>query len=78
LPLACIMVGIAFGPIGWAVWLIYPLEVLRKTARNTGSLIDRATLALFHVLARFPEGFGQIKFLCDRLLGRQARLIEYK
>ena len=24
------------------------------------------------MLARFPEGFGQIKFLRDRLLGRQA------
>ena len=78
LPLACMVIGIAFGPLGWAVWLLYPLEVLRKTLRNTGSAVDRATLALFHVLARFPEGLGQIKFMCDRLLGRQARLIEYK
>ena len=77
-PLACMVIGIAFGPLGWAIWLIYPLEILRKTARNTGSLVDRATLALFHVLARFPEGWGQIKFMRDRLLGRQARLIEYK
>ena len=28
-------------------------------------------LALFQVLARFPEGWGQIKFLIDRLLDRQ-------
>ena len=39
---------------------------------------DRALLALFQVLARFPEGLGQIRFMRDRLLGRQARLIEYK
>ena len=78
LPLTCMVIGIAFGPLGWVVWLLYPLEVLRKTLRNTGSAVDRATLALFHVLARFPEGLGQIKFMCDRLLGRQARLIEYK
>ena len=39
---------------------------------------QRALLALFQVLARFPEGLGQIKFMRDRLLGRQARLIEYK
>ncbi len=64
--------------LGLAAWLIYPLQMLRQTARNRGPLADRAMLALFQVLARFPEGWGQIKFLRDRLLGRQARLIEYK
>ena len=70
--------GLLFGPWGWAAWLIYPLQVLRQTVRNPRPLADRATLALFQVLARFPEGLGQIKFTRDRLLGRQARLIEYK
>ena len=46
--------------------------------RNRGPLKQRALLALFQVLARFPEACGQIKFMRDRLLGRQARLIEYK
>jgi GT2 family glycosyltransferase len=78
LPLGCVVIGIIFGPWGWASLLIYPLEVLRKTMRNTGSTVDRATVAFFHVLARFPEGLGQIKFMRDRVLGRQARLIEYK
>jgi len=78
LPLICLATGLAFGPWGWAAWLIYPLQVLRQTARNTGPLGDRATLAVFQVLARFPEGLGQIKFMRDRLLGRQAYLIEYK
>jgi GT2 family glycosyltransferase len=78
LPLACLASGLAFGPWGWATWTIYPLQVLRQTLRNSGTLGERATLALFQVLARFPEGLGQIRFLCDRLLGRQARLIEYK
>jgi hypothetical protein len=58
--------------------LIYPLQVLRQTARNRGPLRHRALLALFQVLARFPESLGQIKFMRDRLLGRRARLIEYK
>ena len=53
------------------------LQLLRQTG-NCGSLAERATLALFQVLARFPEGLGQIKFLRDRLLGRTAGLIEYK
>ena len=78
LPLACLAIGLAFGPWGWAAWLIYPLQVLRQAMRNSGPLRDRALLALFQVLSRFPEGWGQIRFLRDRLLGRQAHLIEYK
>jgi GT2 family glycosyltransferase len=78
LPLACLLAGLLFGPWGWATWLIYPLQVLRQTVRNRGPLSGRTQLALFQVLARFPEGYGQIKFMRDRLLGRQARLIEYK
>jgi len=35
-------------------------------------------LAIFQVLARFPEGAGQMKFLRDRLIGRQTGIIEYK
>jgi GT2 family glycosyltransferase len=78
LPAACIVASLAWPPWGRAAWLIYPLQVLRQIVRNRGTLADRATLALFQVLARFPEAWGQIKFLRDRLLGRQARLIEYK
>jgi hypothetical protein len=52
--------------------------MLRQTMRNPGPLGNRAVRALFQMLARFPEGCGQIKFARDRLLGRQSRLIEYK
>jgi len=78
LPLTCLLAGLFLGPWGWAAWLIYPLQVLRQTLRNRGSLSHRATLALFQVLARFPESWGQISFLRDRLLRRQTHLIEYK
>jgi GT2 family glycosyltransferase len=78
MPLGCLTAGLAFGPWGWAAWLIYPLQMLRQTVRNQGPLSRRARLALFQVLARFPEGLGQIKFMRDRLLSRQARLIEYR
>jgi len=78
LPLACLFVGLSFSPWGWTVWLIYPLHLLQKIVRMPGALSDRARLALFHVLGHFPQSWGQIKFICDRLLGRQARLIEYK
>jgi GT2 family glycosyltransferase len=78
LPLACLAAGLMFGPWGWATLLIYPLQTLRQTLRNRGPLGRRATVALFQVLARFAEGLGQIKFMRDRLIGRQAPLIEYK
>jgi hypothetical protein len=78
LPLACLVAGLAFQPWGWVTWLIYPLQILRLTVRNPGPLRQRALLAVFQVLARFPEGAGQIKFLRDRLLGRQTVIIEYK
>jgi GT2 family glycosyltransferase len=78
LPLACLAVGLIFPLWGWAAWSIYPLQVLRQTIRNAGSLRQRATLAFFQTLARFPEALGQIKFMRNRLSGRQAQLIEYK
>jgi glycosyltransferase involved in cell wall biosynthesis len=78
LPLACVAAGMLFHPWGWAAWVIYPLQVLRQTLRNQGSLGERAAFAWFQMLARFAEASGQVKFLRDRLLHRQARLIEYK
>lgn len=78
LPLGCLTAGLMLGPWGWATWLIYPLQMLRQTRRNTGPLKQRATLALFQLIGRFPEAAGEIKFMRDRLLGRRSQLIEYK
>jgi glycosyltransferase involved in cell wall biosynthesis len=79
LPLGCVAAGLLFWPWGWVMTLlIYPLQALRLTLRGSGPLRDRATIAVFQVLARFPEGLGQIRFLTNRLLNRQATLIEYK
>jgi glycosyltransferase involved in cell wall biosynthesis len=78
LPLLCLAAVVAFPPWGWATILIYPGQALRQMTRQSGSLTDRATLASFQVLARFPEALGQIRFMRDRLFDRQARLIEYK
>jgi GT2 family glycosyltransferase len=78
LPLGCLLSTVLLAPWGWTIWLIYPLQVVRLTMRVEGPLWDRALLAFFQVLARFPEGLGQIRFMCDRVLDRQAHLIEYK
>jgi hypothetical protein len=66
------------GPSSWAAWLIFPLQIMRQTLRNPGPLSDRALLALFQAVVRFPEGLGQVRFMRDRLIGRHANLIEYR
>jgi hypothetical protein len=78
LPVALLMTGLMFGRWAWAAWLIYPLHIVQKAMRLSGSLRERVLLALFYVLGHVAEGCGQIKFMSDRLLGRRARLIEYK
>ena len=78
LPLICLSAGLLFGPWGWITWLIFPLQVLRQSYRNSGTLRERFVLSLFQVLARFPEAAGEIKFMRDRILGHRSRLIEYK
>jgi GT2 family glycosyltransferase len=78
LPLVCLSATLAFWPWGLAAWLVFPAQVLRQTARNSGPGGQRALLALFQVLTRFAETVGQFKYLCDRKFRRQAHIIEYK
>jgi GT2 family glycosyltransferase len=64
----------------WAllVLCVYPLQVLRLFLRLSGPSRDRRLQATFHMLGRFPELVGHLQFWRDQLLGRRARLIEYK
>jgi glycosyltransferase involved in cell wall biosynthesis len=78
LPLSCLAMGLTYPPWGWTTLLIYPTQMLRQSLRQPGRPVDRATLALFQILARFPEAWGQIRFAHDKFAARQARLIEYK
>jgi len=78
LPIACLAVSVTLWPWGLVAWMTYPLQVLRQIARNQGPLGDRAAIAFFQVLARFPEAIGQMTFVIDRVFRHQAKLIEYK
>ena len=78
LPLTCTGISIAFWPFGVMALLIYLLQFSRQMIRNSGTISERAILALFQMLARFPEVIGQINFLQDYLLTRERTLIEYK
>ena len=63
---------------GFALLLIYPLQIVRLALRGTRSAHENWWRALFLVLGKFPELAGQINFLYNRLSGKTARLIEYK
>lgn len=78
LPLCCVVIGLAWWPFGWILVLAYPLQLLRLISKESGILPDRIRLATFQLLARFPEGLGQLAFLRDRLLRVRPRLIEHK
>jgi GT2 family glycosyltransferase len=78
LPLVCAIIGALLWPWGNLLWLIYPLQVLRRSLRISGTLSDRVVLAFFELLSRFPEMVGQFKFRTDGLLNRQRKIIEYK
>jgi len=67
----------------WGAWalcllLIYPLQIVRLAARGGRTPRENWLRAAYLVLGKFPEMFGQVKFLIGRHLGRQSRLIEYK
>jgi glycosyltransferase involved in cell wall biosynthesis len=78
LPLICAIVPWVVGAWGWIIWLIYPLQALRLFLRSEGPTNHRLIKAIFQVLARFPEGIGQLNFLRNRCFNRRASLIEYK
>lgn len=78
LPVAIALVALLLGPWALAALALYPLQVLRLYLRGSGARRDRALLACFHTLGRFPEVLGQLQFVRDRWLGRRSALIEYK
>ena len=73
LPLLILLSAVAITPWALGIFLAYPAQVLRLTAR--GLPFDRA---FFLVLGRFPEAQGVIDYWRARLAGRKRGLIEYK
>lgn len=78
IPLFGVAAVLLFGWYGFAVFLIYPVQMLRQFVRTGGSFHRRAIMAVFQVLARFPEMTGQAKFFIDLAARRRPKLIEYK
>jgi GT2 family glycosyltransferase len=67
-----------FGPQALLLALAYPAQVARLYIKRRGGMPNPFAASLFHVLGRFPEAVGQMKFELDLLFGRTRKLIEYK
>lgn len=78
IPAGCLLATALAWPWGAAAWLIYPLQMFRLALRPGRPPGERALLALFHTLARFPEAQGVITFRLRQRQGRRPQLIEYK
>ena len=78
IPVASVVASLLFGWVGLLVLLVYPLQVLRLARRGHLSARENWLHAGFLVLGKFPEMFGQFKFLLSRLGAGKTSLIEYK
>lgn len=60
---------------------LYPLlgwRIARSMRRRGSDPADARVYALFCVIGKFPNVWGQIRYHAMRLLGRNSRIIEYK
>lgn len=78
IPVGVLGVGLSWGGSALLLFLIYPLQTVRLAVRGGRSARENWWRAGFLVLGKFPEMFGQMKFLYHRHLGGKPRLIEYK
>ena len=78
LPLAIAAAAGLWGPWAWLALAVYPVQVLRLFLRASGTAGTRAWRALFLVLGKFAEAYGQATYIARRWSGGPAKLIEYK
>jgi GT2 family glycosyltransferase len=77
-PLLVLITAPALGAKALAFLLLYPLQAARLAFAAEGALRVRIARGVFLVLGKLAEAQGALRFARDLLLGRTARLIEYK
>lgn len=78
LPLAIVLACLMLGWSGLLLLLVYPLQIMRLALKGARSARENWLQAFFLVLGKFPEMFGQLKFLLRRVGAGTTTLIEYK
>ena len=77
-PFAVISAIFTLGWWGALLFLVYPLQILRRLRSMHGGRRTRLKLAFFEQLSRFAEVIGELRFFRDQWLHRHGHLIEYK
>lgn len=79
IPATILMVSFFYWPLSLTIAMIYPLQIIRLALRNKKELKRHPwIIAIYNVLGKFAELYGQLRFHYRRLLSRPLRLIEYK
>ena len=78
MPLGVVAAAVVWSPWALLALAVYPLQMLRLFLRSAGARRPRAWRAVFLVLGKFAEAFGQARFLARRWSGGRPQLIEYK
>ncbi|MFK0310283.1 glycosyltransferase family 2 protein [Pseudomonas sp. NPDC090233] len=78
IPLSIVLVSMLLGPWWLLLLLIYPLQAARLARRGGRSARENWLQAVFLVLGKFPEMFGQVKFWLNKFAAGKPVLIEYK
>ncbi len=77
-PVATVLLAAWWSPSALWILLVYPMQIVRLALRGQRSARENWLHSLFLVLGKFPEMQGQLKFLRQRLSGKQSQLIEHK
>lgn len=77
LPISILAFGL-FDPLLFLCMFVYPLQVVRVKNKNNHIKENGWLYALFVTIGKFPEMQGQLRFLINRLVNKQSRIIEYK
>jgi hypothetical protein len=78
IPGAVLGLTLALGSWPLVLLFLYPVQVIRLAVQGRRTARENWWYAAFLVLGKFPEFFGQIKFLLHWHIGGKPRLIEYK
>jgi GT2 family glycosyltransferase len=78
LPLIIIISTWLFGYGALLLLVLYPLQLVRLTARENLKLSHSLINSFFAVIEKFPETLGILKFYFNRVFRVTDRLIEYK
>jgi len=78
--LVCIVTGLThgWGLLLFGVYILLNYRIYNGKKQESFSHQDSFIYALFCILGKFPQAYGQTKFYVNQLLSQREQLIEYK